>query len=345
MKSICNCSGVYLGQAGKNKLLRWGLLIGAPLLLLCGSAFLSRAGSNGGLLFLVHNMATSKTSFQEAAKAEKLLRQAAAWNNDNEGAHRGLGWVLAAQGENEEAGTEWLTGGFTAQDFIARGEQARKAKQYEEALAWFERAAEIEPELGDPWYYTGLIYERMEQWEKALEAYARAVEAHAFVAVGRSNLYYRMGLIYQWHLEPRQTDAALTVYETAIEMADFQPLTEVADCHYGRGTILWWRGSDPDKCIVECRRAIELNPKHVSAHILLGVIYYASYKDMAMAESEIHKAIELSPQNKWPYYQLGEIYRQAGRADEAVAMYKQALEIDPEFNVARERLETLRVDE
>lgn len=293
----------------------------------------------------MHDMATGEFTPHEVAKAEKLLRQAVVWNSNNHGARRGLGWVLAAQGQDEEAGAEWQAGGFTAQDFITRGEQARKAKQYEEALAWYERAAQIEPDLGDPWYYMGLIYERMEWWERALEAYEQAVGAGVSIAVGWSSPYLRSGMIYQWRLDPRQTDAALAAYETALEIDNFQSLVEAADCHYQRGVISLWRGSAPDEYITECQRAIELNPDHVSAHILLGAAYYTRYKDVAMAEVVIWKAMELSPQNKWAYYQLGEIYRQANRADEAVAMYEQVLEIDPEFKVARERLETLRANE
>ena len=286
-------------------------------------------------------MVTEGGSSQEVARAEKLLRQAVVWSSDNQGAHRGLGWVLAAQGENAEAGTEWLTGGFTAQDFIARGEQVRKAKQYEEALAWFERAAEMEPELGDPWYYIGLTYERMEWWEQALEAYERAVEARAFAAVGRSSPYYKRGGIYQWGLDPRQTDAALVTYEAAIEIGDFSDDLEAANCHYQRGEILRWTGRDPDEYIIEYQQAINLNPNHASAHVYLGVAYYIRDRDAVRAEIEIQKALMLEPKNQWACYHLGEIYRQEGRVDEAIVMYRQALEIAPDFEIALERLQSL----
>ncbi|MBC7251541.1 MAG: tetratricopeptide repeat protein [Anaerolineae bacterium] len=241
----------------------------------------------------------------------------------------------------EQVVRQWKEAGLTAQDFIARGEEERKAKRYEEALAWYERAARLEPGLGDPWYYTGLAYEGLEQWVAALESYQRAIDMGSFTAVHRSSPYYRLGVIYQWRLESRQADAALAAYEAAIEADDFSADWEAADCHYKRGEILWWKKADPDEYIAEYQRAIELNPKHASAHILLGVAYYARDKDVAAAEAEIRQAIELSPQNKWTYYHLGEIYRQEGRTDEARAMYEQALEIDPQFAAAQEKLQTL----
>ena len=36
----------------------------------------------------------------------------------------------------------WARAGLTAEDFIACGEEARKAERYQEAMAWYERAKE-----------------------------------------------------------------------------------------------------------------------------------------------------------------------------------------------------------
>jgi tetratricopeptide (TPR) repeat protein len=248
---------------------------------------------------------------------------------------------LAVLRPAERTVREWKAAGLTAQDFIARGEEERKAKQYEAALEWYQRAAKVEPGSGDPWYYMGLAYEGIEEWEAALGAYERAIEAGSFTSVRRSSPHYRMGVIYQWRLETRQKDAALAAYEAAIKTDDFGTKQETADCHYKRGEVLWWMGGDPDEYIAEYQKAIELNPQHASAHMLLGVAYYTRDKDVAMAEAEIRQAIELSPQNQWAYYYLGEVYRQAGRTAEARAMYERALEIDPQLEAAQKRLQAL----
>jgi len=166
----------------------------------------------------------------------------------------------------------------------------------------------------------------------------------SFTGVHCSSPYYRMGVIYQWRLEPRQLDAALAAYESAIETDDFSANWEAADCHYKRGEILLWKGADPDEYIREFQQAIELNPRHDWAHIRLGFAYYARDRDAVRAETEIRQAIALSPRNKWAYYHLGEVYRQEGRTNEARAMYEKALEIDPEFEAAQKRLESLPND-
>jgi len=236
----------------------------------------------------------------------------------------------------------WQRAGLTAEDFIARGEEARQAEQFDEALAWYERAMRLEPDLGDPWYYAGLLYEAQEQWLEALEAYERAIALDRFRQVGRSSPHYRSGIIHRWRVDPRQPGDALAAHEAALAADDFNSSAEAADCHYQRGEVLRWQKADPSEYVAEFQRAIELNPGHSWAHVLLGVTLYERDQDAAMAAAELLEALELAPQNKLAYYQLGEIYRQERRTDEAAAMYKQALEIDPGFEAAQERLAALR---
>ncbi|MEM4655255.1 MAG: tetratricopeptide repeat protein [Thermosphaera sp.] len=236
----------------------------------------------------------------------------------------------------------WKEGRFTAQDFIQSGEEARLAQRYEEALRWYEMATWVEPGLADPWYYAGLAYEGMKRWEEALAAYEKAITLSSLVSVHLSSLYYRIGVVYQWGLNPRQLDAALRAYETAIALNDFKDNLEASDCHYKRGEVLRWMKGDPNEYIAEFELAIKLNPRHVFAHIFLGVAYYTRDKNVDIAEAEIKRAIQLSPQSKWAYYFLGEIYRLEGRVAEARMMYEKALELDPQFEVAQKGLQALK---
>ncbi|UCC65161.1 MAG: tetratricopeptide repeat protein [Anaerolineae bacterium] len=249
--------------------------------------------------------------------------------------------VAEAQDVGQRLVDEWSRAGLTTEDFIHRGEEARKAKQYDEAMAWYERAMRLEPGLGDPWYYVGLLYENQQQWLPALDAYERAVAMKRFVQVHRSSPHYRAGILYQGRLDPRQPEKALAAYEAALDAGDFSSRVEVTDCHYKRGWILYSQKADPSEYMAEFRRTIELDPEHVWAHILLGVSIYNQDRDTTAAEAELLRALELAPQDKWAHYSLGEVYRREGRTDEAAAMYQQALMIDPDFEPAQKKLQAL----
>jgi len=51
-------------------------------------------------------------------RAEQYFDAALQWDEENAGAHRGLGWVWDARGDLERAADEWAAGGFTEIDFV-----------------------------------------------------------------------------------------------------------------------------------------------------------------------------------------------------------------------------------
>lgn len=151
-------------------------------------------------------------------------------------------------------------------------------------------------------------------------------------------------MIYQWRLEPRQTDAALVAYEAAVETDGFTADWEAADCYYKRGEIFGWQGRDPRESIQEYRQALVLNPKHHWAQSRLGYALYRAYGDVVLAEKEIEQAIALWPDDKyriWPHRVLGNIYREVGMIDKAIAAYREALRLDPSDEHVQDMLATL----
>ncbi|RLC82177.1 MAG: hypothetical protein DRJ03_05160 [Chloroflexi bacterium] len=238
----------------------------------------------------------------------------------------------------------WEAGGVTAQDLTGAGEEARQAERYEESLGWYERAARMEPGLSDPWYYMGLAREGMEQWAEAVEAYTRAIALGHFRQTHRSSAYYRVGVIYQWKLEPQQAEKALAAYGAAIEADDFSSDWEAADCHYKRGEIYGWQGRNPRESIWEYQQAVTLNSKHHWAHLRLGHALYQASGDIVLAEKKIKQAIAVWPDDehqKWPYWFLGDIYRETGMIDQAIVAYQKVLRLDPSDEQARDILTTL----
>jgi len=73
------------------------------------------------------------------------------------------------------------------------------------------------------------------------------------------------------------------------------------------------------------------------AHVLLATAYCALRGDVVMAEAEVCKAFEINPQDKWAYLHMGYVYRRVGLYEEAAEAYRQALQIDPKFELERGR--------
>jgi len=240
---------------------------------------------------------------------------------------------------------EWRRAGVTVEELLAQGEAARKAKLYDEAMVWYQRAMRLEPEMGDPWYYMGLLLGKQQQWSLALDAYQQAITLNHLRQVSASDPYCQLAIIYHWHQKPPRTEEALTALETALAIDSFHSVRSAAHCHYVYGYILRGRNTPPQDWIAQFQLATELDPNHLWAHILLGIALYKYDNDVANAEIYLKRAWEIAPDSSAPPYHLGEIYRQEGRTHEAIAMYEKALDADPAFAAARERLETLRGQE
>jgi tetratricopeptide (TPR) repeat protein len=363
-----------------HKIERWSFLLG-PIVVLAFLVWLSPYGASAyhveraGQELDQVTVTAENQDLKRLDKAMAHLQAALIWRENNAQAYRLLskvhllrkdmpgaaeamvqytnlqprnpqGWWELAQmydtaGMSELAVAAWRAGGFTAQDLIMIGQEASRRQDYEKALLWYKRATLVDPEIGDGWYYVGLAFQNLEYWGQALAAHERAIELNNFRYVRRSSPYYQTGLIYQWHLEARNTDRALAAYEKAIEIDDFGASTEEADCHYRRGEVLWWMGANTSEYLAEYQTAIKLDPEHVSAHLQLGMTYYFRFHDMDKAEAEFQRAIELNPNHEWTYYYWGEVYRYEGQEAKAKMMYERALKIDPEFAQAREHLEEM----
>lgn len=85
------------------------------------------------------------------------------------------------------------------------------------------------------------------------------------------------------------------------------------------------------------RRAIELDASHVGAHNNLGVLF-TQRGEPARALEYFCKAIVLSPRHADSYRLLGIAHAMLGQLDEAAAVYRRWLEIEPDNPVPRHQL-------
>ncbi len=235
----------------------------------------------------------------------------------------------------------WRGEAYTQAQAIDTAKAAQAAGRPEEALVWLWRAVALQPEVGDARYQLGLWYQELQLYPEAVRAFERALEIGDFERVSPSDPAYHAGLLYQSRLDPRDPARALALYDSALALNQFSTPAKLADCHYQRGEILRGEGHSIEEYIAVFEAAIASDPLHAWAHARLGYAYYQRDGNVAAAEAELEKAIALKPTDRWLYVILGDIYRLEERREEARAEYDQALEIDPDFEAARSRLQAM----
>lgn len=87
---------------------------------------------------------------------------------------------------------------------------------------------------------------------------------------------------------------------------------------------------EDDQAIKNYTRAIELNPRSVSAYEDRGLIY-ARQKKYLQAVADFTSAIKLDSKSAWLYRQRGLVYRELKEYENAIADYNQAIELDTEY--------------
>jgi TolB-like protein/Flp pilus assembly protein TadD len=77
------------------------------------------------------------------------------------------------------------------------------------------------------------------------------------------------------------------------------------------------------------RKALEINETDVDAHLVLGLVAHWYDWDWSAAEKELKRSIELNPRNSESYLYYSYLLSPLGRHDEAGAVARQGLQIDP----------------
>ena len=167
-----------------------------------------------------------------------------------------------------------------------------------QARPLLERAIDLDPTLGDAYYWLGFMNRLEWDWDAAEEHFRRARELSP--NAGLPN-YARLLLSFGRHEE------AIAEMRRAQELDPFNPAIHVAVC-----SVLY-SARQYDRAIEECRKTLALNPEHVSAKFVLGRIYTAMgrYED---AIAELLSRRVASPGTNWV---LGYTYGLAGRPEEA----------------------------
>jgi Flp pilus assembly protein TadD len=138
-----------------------------------------------------------------------------------------------------------------AEEYFKRGNELSLSGEFEEAVAEYEQALEIEPENVDLMSNLGVAYYNLGQLDKAIDQYSRAIEIAPNDADIRSNLAAAYVQEYQTSGALDQLGRALQEYQKAVQL---EPT--LAQAFFGLGVVyaLLSRNDDAIQAFEEFQR-------------------------------------------------------------------------------------------
>jgi tetratricopeptide (TPR) repeat protein len=210
-----------------------------------------------------------------------------------------------------------------AQSFYSQGLALISRDDYAKAVAYFEKAAEIDPNYAEAWYQAGFCYGTLGRHADALKASRRAAAlrpewAETFVNVGASS--YALG----------QFKDAVEAYRQATRLDPYN-----ADAQFALGLSLN-KLNRTDEEILAYRRAVAQKSDHTGAIERLGLAYF-KLKRYAEAAQAFETLKTYKPEAK-TYNYLGESLFELGKTEESIETFNNAVNLNPDFDKARYNL-------
>jgi tetratricopeptide (TPR) repeat protein len=197
--------------------------------------------------------------------------------------------------------------------------------QHAEAIASFQKALSLKPKLRGANLFLGVAHYRLNQLDVALAALKKETSAYAKDA----SAWMWLGVVALAMDHPEEAADALD------KAAKLAPTDVDILYHRGQAHLLVSKNS--------YLKMFEANPKSWRVRQVLAQANAEAERHIdAIAEYEA--AIKLAPRQPGLHEELGSEYRNAGKPQEAEAVFRQELEIDPYNVLARYKLGVLAVE-
>jgi tetratricopeptide (TPR) repeat protein len=141
------------------------------------------------------------------------------------------------------------------------------------------------------------------------------------------------------YLDQRDYDAAIAEGKWAREAYPDNLLNELTLGRVYRRARKW------EEALASFDRVLEIDPNNKRVLFHIGEVHYKSRRNNPAAKASYERYLATKPipaYESHTLYRLGMIERRARRYDEAIAYLERAVEIDPKFKTAVDRLEQVR---
>jgi tetratricopeptide (TPR) repeat protein len=149
-----------------------------------------------------------------------------------------------------------------------------------------------------------------------------------------ANLENRIVLGYTYFLKGDNEEAIKQFYYVLDQDQNYY------DAHYNLGLVYLDEERFND-ALMEFEKTVKIAPRDFKGHIQMGITY-RELKEYENATKSLEAANKLAPTNSDIIYQIGMVAEAQGKYNDAISIYKDALQYDPLYKDALEGLDRLK---
>jgi tetratricopeptide (TPR) repeat protein len=215
--------------------------------------------------------------------------------------------------------SETATSSMEAYENFLRGSEAYDNFYFDDARKFLEKAVDLDPAFAMAYLYLASVYHNLRDYD-ARDGAIKKAQKYAEKASERERLY--IGMNYAVRIE-KDEEKRFRILE---EIAKKYPKEKRA--YYSLGNH--YRSSDVSKAIEYYNKALDLDPNYGLVWNQLGYMY-SDLGDFQKAIECFQKYASLSSWDANPVDSIATLHYRMGRLELAIAKYKEALAIKPDF--------------
>lgn len=236
----------------------------------------------------------------------------------------------------------------SANDFRQKGREEYNKKNYKQAIEYFKKACELNPDDELNNYWCGLAYYKNDDYEKAIEKLEKAciLNPDDYLNFHWCGLaYYRKGDDYEKAIEKLEIACTLNpdsdgnfywcgraYFESKDYKEAIEKLEIACELNDSDDNIFYWCGrayyknGKYDKAIEKLKRACELNDSDYKNFHWCGLAYYKN-GDYDEAIEKLERACELNDSDDNNFYWCGRAYYLKEDYEKAVEKFDKSVEL------------------
>jgi tetratricopeptide (TPR) repeat protein len=204
-----------------------------------------------------------------------------------------------------------------AQEYLHRGRQKARENKLTEALDFYHKALELDPQSADAHFYLGNSAFQQQDIPRAISHYQKSIELNP----NHAETYCNLGICANLHNE---IDWAIECFQQAlvVEQNNWLANTQLS--------LLFEKKNNYNAAIAHAKKACTADPQNTdlllyAAHLLTQCDLYEE------ALTFYDKALQKNPDLTGVLYNIGFAHKKLGHLEEAIAMYKKVIAQKPEY--------------